>query len=218
MEEKKKSRDQEIKKEVEQMVSEKKTQKEMEGIEKSVPLVHVTLHVVSRKNTHELKANKRIKDQIDAAMREFMAPIQSGNKMAKRLSLPSNAYIRWNVEIAALPRGLRAYEGHIPIMVSVTGVPKIMEKLHTDVMEEITNILFKEVRANSGASKEIATALGYDTDKPAKFHIYLPDQVRVRASASPSDLGDCDCDCDCYDPPPVWVQGGWSKGCNSWPW
>jgi hypothetical protein len=207
-------RKQEIKKGGARMESEKIEKSEMNGKDLSVPLVHVTMHIVSRRNTHELKADESIKGQVDVAMKELMQKVQSGNKLAKRLSIPSDAHIQWNVEIAALPKGLSAYEGHIPIMVSVAGVPKIMEKLRTEVMEEATNLLFKEIRAHSGASRDVAKALGYDTDKPTKFHVYLPHQVRVRASATRSDFGDCDCDCDCdcYDPPPVWVQGGWSKG------
>jgi hypothetical protein len=187
---------------------------EMQGKKKSVPLVYVTMHVVSRRNTYELKADKKVMGQVDVAMRGLMKKVQSGDKLAKRLSIPSDARVKWNLEIAALPKGLSAYEGHIPIMVSVAGVPKIMEKLRTDVMEEATNLLFKEIREHAGASTEVAKALGYDTDKPAKFHVYLPHQVRVNASAARGDFGDCDCDCecDCYDAPPVWVQGGWSKG------
>jgi hypothetical protein len=200
------------------MECEKKIPDEMKGKETSVPLINVTMHVVSRKSTQELKADKCIKGHVDAALKGLMTKVTSSDKLAKRLSIPSNAHIKWNVEIAALPKGLHAYEGHIPIMISVTGIPKIMETLHGDVMEEITNTLFEEIRAHSGASTDVAKALGYDTDKPAKFHIYLPDQVRVRESAHAQACGDCDCDCDCECQPPVWLQGGWSKGCSSWPW
>jgi hypothetical protein len=186
----------------------------MKGKEASRELIHVTMHVVSRKATEELRADKHIERQVDAALRDLMHPVQSGKELARRLSLPSAAHVQWSVEIAALRKGVHTHEGHIPIMVSVAGVPGIMEKLRPEVVEEVTNVLFKEIRKGSYASKDLAKALGYDADKPANFHLYLPHEVRVRGSAGPIDYGDGDDDDDDdggYESP-VWVEGGWSKG------
>ena len=174
--------------------------------------IHVTMHIASRKKVNELKADKQVQQQVDAALKALMHPVKSGEELARRLALPSNVPIKWGVEIAALKEGLHTHEGHIPIMVSVAGVPNIMEKLRPEVLEEVSNMLFKEIRKDAGPSKELAKALGYNTEKPAKFHIYLPHQVQVRGPAHPGAGGDDG------DGSPVWVQGGWSKGCSSWPW
>lgn len=190
----------------------------MKSAEQGKELILVTMHIVSRKTTEELRANKQIQKQVDAALRELMQPVQSGKELARRLSLPPYVHIRWNVEIAALKEGFHTHEGHIPIMVSVAGVPNIMKKLQPKMVEEVTNILFREIRKESDSSKELAKALGYDEDKPAKLHLYLPNQVRVRGPALPAGGDGDDGDGDGGDAPPVWVEGGWSKGCSSWPW
>jgi hypothetical protein len=193
----------------------------MKSDEQRKEFIHVTMHVASRKTAEELRGNKQIQSQVDAALRELMHPVQSGEKLARRLSLPPHVHIQWSVEIAALKEGFHTHEGHIPIMVSVAGVPNIMKKLQPEMVEEVTNILFNEIRKESSSSRELAKALGYDDDKPAKLHLYLPHQVRVRGSALPAGYGDGDGDGDGDGGdggPPVWLEGGWSKGCSSWPW
>jgi hypothetical protein len=180
--------------------------------------IHVTMHIVSRKKAEALKADRHIHTHANEALKALMHPIESGEELAKRLSLPANVPIKWNVEIAALHDGFHTHEDHIPIMISVAGVPNLMERLRPEVMEEVTNIIFKEIRHKQAqSSKELATALGYHTDKPTKFHLYLPHQVRVRGPARP-DAAQGDGDGDGDGGPPVWAQGGWSKGCSSWPW
>jgi hypothetical protein len=176
--------------------------------------IHVTMHIVSRKKAEELKADKKIHNQIDAAFKTLMHPVQCGEELARRLSLPAHVPLKWDVEIAAMPEGFHTHQGHIPIMVSVQGVPDLMERLRPEVVEEVTNILFKEIR-NAHSTAKLAKALGYDTEKPSKFHVYLPHQVRVRGPVQ-TNGGDGDGDGD--GGPPVWVEGGWSKGCSSWPW
>jgi hypothetical protein len=183
---------------------------------RNVSVAHVTMHVVSRKTTYELKTDRSIKRIVDAALRDIMQPILSGDKLAEILSIPSGIDIQWNVELVAFKKGFHVDNGDIPIMVSIWGVPSLMEKLHGAMMEEATSQLFKEINGQSDASREVATALGYDVNKAAKFRVFLPDQVQA-LTPIPADLGDCDCDCDC-DCSPVWAEGGWAKGCSSWPW
>jgi hypothetical protein len=173
---------------------------------KDTESIHVTMHIVSRKSHDDLKKDQRIHDKVDAALNELMQPLKSGGELAKRLSLPANVPIQWDVEIAALKEGFQSLEGHIPIMVSVAGIPKIMDKLQPEVIEEVTNMIFKEIRKDGQRSKELAKTLGYETEKPAKFHMYLPHQVKLRGPVQPEMHGDGD-DGD-----------GWGKGCNSWPW
>ena len=186
----------------------------MDAKESGKELIHVTMHIVSRKTTEELKADKQIERQVDAALKDLMLSVQSGEKLARRLSLPADVHVQWSVEIAALQKGFHTHEDHIPVMVSAAGIPNMMEKLSPELVEEATNVLFKEIRKDSYASKDLAKSLGYDTEKPTNFHLYLPHEVRVRGSASPADYGDG----DDGEGPPIWVQGGWSKGCSSWPW
>ncbi len=176
-------------------------------------VISVTLHVFSRKSKQKLKIDKSIKGQVHAALKDLMEKVSRNDKLAKRLSIPSDTPVKWNVEITAIAKGFITFEGHIPMMVSVAGIPKIMENLHGEVMEEATNALFDAVRAHPGASRDLAKALGYETDKPVKFRVYLPDQLRVRESANGLAIGDCDCDCDCpsYDCD-CYDCGGWSKG------
>jgi len=178
--------------------------------------IHVTMHIASRKSVDELKRDHQIQHQVDGALKALMQPVKSGEQLAKRLALPAHVPIKWDVEIAAAKQGFHTHEGHIPIMVSVAGVPTIMEKLRGDVIEEITNMLFKELRKDGEHSKTLAKSLGYETEKPHQFHVYLPAQVKVRGPAQPGAYGDGDGDGD--GGPGVWVQGGWSKGCSSWPW
>lgn len=170
--------------------------------------IHVTMHVLSRKSANDLNTDKQIQRKVDAALNELMQPIKSGRQLSERLSLPADVPIRWNVRIAALNEGFKALQGHIPVMVSVGGVPGIMEKLRPEVLEEVTNIIFNEMRKETAKSKELATTLGYQTEKPAKFHLYLPHQVNLRSPAQGGMQGDGD----------VGISGGWAKGCSSWPW
>jgi len=186
-------------------------------------IISVTLHVFSRQSRMELNINRSIREHVRNALKDLMDIVSNSDNLTKRLLIPSDVPVKWNIEITVMPKGLNTFEGHIPMMVSVAGIPKIMENLRGEVMEEVTNTLFDVVRTHPKASRELAETLGYHTDKPMKFHVYLPDQLRVRDSADSLDMGDCDCDChdcdchdcwdcDCYD------CGGWSKGCNSWPW
>jgi hypothetical protein len=168
--------------------------------------IHVTMHVLSRKSAKELQNDQSIQKKVDAAFNELMHPIESGGEVAKRLALPADVPIKWDVKVAALNEGFSSLEGHIPVMVSVAGVPAIMEKLQPDVVEEVTNVLFKEIRKDGQQSKSLAQTLGYETEKPTKFHLYLPHQVKMRGPADPALHGDGD-DGD-----------GWGKGCSSWPW
>ena len=179
--------------------------------------VHVTMHILSRRSDKELRDNKEIYALADATFKGLMHPLKSQHRLAARLSLPDNLPVKWDVQIAAKREGVDIYEGHIPVMVSVSGRPGLMELLKPDAVEEITNTIFKEIR-DVGPSKPFARALGYSTESPSKFHLYLPHQVRVRGGARPdAPYGDGDGDGG-GEPPPVWVQGGWSKGCSSWPW
>jgi hypothetical protein len=166
--------------------------------------IHVTMHLLARHKAETLAADKDLHRHVDTAMRSLMHPISSGEELAKRLELPANVPIEWEIKVFALPADFQSQQGHIPVMISVEGVPNLMERLRPEVLEETTNIVFKEIR-NTHASKDLAKALGYETEKPSKFHIYLPHQIRVRSPAQPVG-GDGD-DGD-----------GWGKGCNSWPW
>lgn len=170
--------------------------------------IHVTMHVLSRKSANDLNTDKQIHRKVDAALNELMQPIKSGRQLSERLSLPADVPIKWNVRVAALNEGFKALEGHIPVMVSVGGVPGIMERLRPGVLEEVTNIIFNEMRKETAKSKELATTLGYHPEKPAKFHLYLPHQVKLRGPAQAGMQGDGD----------VGVGDGWGKGCSSWPW
>jgi hypothetical protein len=174
----------------------------MEEVDKEQ--IHVTMHILARHKAEVLAADKDLHLRVDTAMRMLMQPIRSGKELAARLALPAEVPIEWQVKVFALPEDFKSQQGHIPIMISVEGVPNLMERLRPEVMEEITNIIFKEIR-NTHASRDLATALGYETEKPLKFHIYLPHQIRVRGPAEHAG-GDGD-DGD-----------GWGKGCNSWPW
>lgn len=182
--------------------------------------IHVTMYIASRKSVNELKKDQQIQHQVDRALETLMQPVKSGEELARRLSLPTNVPVRWNVEIAAVKQGFRSHEGHIPVMVSVAGVPNIMENLRGDVVEEITNILFRELRKGSEHSNALARSLGYETEKQHRFHLYLPSQVKVRGPVERSSYGDGDGDGDGGGDsgPPIWAEGGWSKGCSSWPW
>jgi len=173
---------------------------------KDTESIHVTMHIVSRKNHDELKKDQLIHEKVDSALNELMHPLKSGGELARRLSLPAEVPIKWDVQIAALREGFDSLEGHIPIMVSLAGVPNIMDKLQPEVIEEVTNIIFQEIRKDGQRSRDLATTLGYDTEKPAKFHMLLPHQVKMRGPAQPELHGDGD-DGD-----------GWGKGCHSWPW
>lgn len=170
--------------------------------------IHVTMHVLSRQTADALNTDAKIRDKVDAALNELMQPVKNGAELAKRLSLPAHVPIQWDVRIAALNEGFKALEGHIPIMVSLGGVPSLMEKLSPQVVEEVTNLIFAQLTRKSTQSQELATTLGYETDKPARFHLYLPQQVNLRAPATglQGDGGD------------VGASGSWSKGCSSWPW
>jgi hypothetical protein len=182
--------------------------------------VHVTMHILSRRSAKELRDDKEIHALANKTFKSLMRPFKSRGRVAARLSLPEDMPVKWDVEIAARREGVDVYEGHIPIMVSVSGKPGLMEMLNPEAVEEITNTVFKEIR-DIDPSRPFARALGYSTEGPAKFHMYLPHQVRVRGRANPEAPygdGDGDGDGDGSQPPPVWVQGGWSKGCDSWPW
>jgi hypothetical protein len=180
--------------------------------------VHVTMHVLSRRSKGELHRNKEIHALANATFKSLMRPLKGQGRLAARLSLPEKIEVKWDVEIAATKKGFDAYKGHIPIMVSVSGKPGLMELLKPEAVEEITSAVFREIREVE-PSKPFARALGYSTEDKAKFHLYLPHQVRVRGRAMPGpSAGDGDGDGDGGQPPPVWVQGGWSKGCSSWPW
>lgn len=170
--------------------------------------IHVTMHVLSRQTADVLNKDQTIRAKVDAALKELMQPVKNGADLATRLSLPANVPIQWDVRVAALNEGFKGLEGHIPVMVSLGGVPSLMEKLRPQVVEEVTNLIFAQMTKESSQSKELATTLGYETDKPAQFHLYLPQQVNLRAPATglQGDGGD------------VGVSGSWSKGCSSWPW
>lgn len=173
--------------------------------------IHVTLHILSRKSHSELSADKQIHKKVDTAINELMQPIKSGGQLAQRLSLPANVPVEWNTKINAMDRGFKALEGHIPVMVSVGGVPSIMEKLRPELVEEVTNLIFKEMRKETTQSKDLARTLGYETEKPTKFHLFLPHQVNLHPPAQAGLHGDGG---------DVTVGGGgsWAKGCSSWPW
>jgi len=193
----------------------KKDKKEEGQMQDQKKMISVTLHVFSTKTRQKLKIDKNLKSQVDTAVKDIMKKVSSSDNLAKRLSIPSDTPVKWNVEITAIAKGLITFEGHIPMMVSVAGIPKIMENLHGAVMEEVTNTLFDAVRAHPSVSKDVAKALVYDTHKPVKFRVYLPDQLRVRESARGLTIGDCDCDCDCDCPSydcDCYDCGGWSKG------
>lgn len=183
--------------------------------------VRVTMHVLSRRTEEEIKKNKEIKGLANATFKSLMQPTPNQRRLAARLSLPDDVNIAWDVQIAARKEGVEVFEGHIPIMVSVSGKSALMEQLNPQAVEEITDTIFREIR-DTGPSKPFARALGYDTEKPAKFHMYLPHQVRVRGRAQgggpPGSYGDGDGDGGDGGDVSAWVQGGWSKGCNSWPW
>jgi hypothetical protein len=172
--------------------------------------IHVTMHVLSRKNATDLKADQAIQRKVDVAMHELMQPVKTGGELAKRLALPASVPVKWDVKIAALNEGFKSLEGHIPVMVSIGGVPNVMEKLRPEMIEEVTNLIFKEMRKETTQSKDLAKTLGYETEKPAKFHLYMPHQVRMRGPAPAHLQGDGDGDGG--------VSGSWSKGCSSWPW
>ena len=171
--------------------------------------IHVTMHVLSRKSADDLKTDQQIHRKVDAALSELMQPIKSGGQLAEKHSLPANAPIKWDVKISALNEGFKSLEGHIPVMVAVGGMPEVMQKLRPEVVEEVTNLIFKEMRKETAKSKELAKALGYETEKPAKFHLYLPHQVNLRGPVQAGMHGDGG---------DVGVSGSWSKGCSSWPW
>jgi|GEM_PF-4290540 len=178
--------------------------------------VKVTMHILSRKSEEEIRKNKELHGLANATFKSLMNPTPHQRRIHARLSLPEQVDISWDVQIAARKEGVEALEGHIPIMVSVSGKAGLMEHLNPQAMEEITDTIFREIR-ETGPSKPFARALGYETEKPAKFHLYLPHQVRVRGhapGAGPDAYGDGDGDGDVS----AWVQGGWSKGCSSWPW
>lgn len=180
--------------------------------------LNVTMHVLSRRSEEEIRKNKEIHALANATFNALMRPMPNQRRIAARLSLPENVDIKWDVQIAARKEGVDVLEGHIPIMVSVAGGPGVMEQLNPQAVEEITDTIFREIR-ETGPSKPFARALGYDTERPAKFHMYLPHQVRVRGrqDGGPHAMGDGDGDGSGGDVS-VWAQGGWSKGCNSWPW
>src|SRR4051812_19641206 len=94
--------------------------------------IHVTMHIASRKSVEELKKDRQIHTQVDGALKALMHPLKSGEQVAKRLSLPANVPIKWDVEIAAAKQGFHSHEGHIPVMVSVAGLPNIMSTLRGD--------------------------------------------------------------------------------------
>lgn len=186
--------------------------------------VRVTMHVLSRRSEEEIRKNKELYGLANATFKSLMQPMPTQRRIAARLSLPENVDIKWDVQIAARKKGVEAFEGHIPIMVSVSGQPGLMEQLNPQAVEEITDTIFREIR-DTGPSKPFARALGYDIEKPHKFHMYLPHQVRVRGRAQgggpPGTYGDGDGDGgDGGDGGDVvaWLEGGWSKGCSSWPW
>jgi hypothetical protein len=200
----------------------KKEKKERESGSDSI---HVTMHIVSRRKREDHRRDfglKGLAKCAESGLREVLQPIQNGEVLAKKLGLPHPVPVKWNIEVVALREGLKPLQNHIPVMVSVAGVPNLMERLKPELLEEITNILFKEIR-NVETSREFAEELGYDTDKPAKFHVYLPNQVKLRGPARPQHAQG-DGDGDGSPPPsgdygpPVWLEGGWSKGCSSWPW
>lgn len=179
--------------------------------------LHVTMHVLARREIGEVKRDRSIKELAQTAFESLMKSSPGHQRVAKKLSLPDDTAVRFDVEVAGRRDGVKEYEGHIPVMVGVTGKPGLMEQLTPDAMEEIANTVFKEIRDVEPSTK-FAEALGYDTSKGAKFHIYLPHQVRLRGPAQGGrPYGDGDGDGDGGDVV-AWAQGGWSKGCNSWPW
>lgn len=179
--------------------------------------IHVTMHVVSRKNADDLSIDQQIHSKVDAVVNKLMEPVRNGRQLAERLSLPANVPILWDVKIAAVDDGFHALQDQVPVMVSVGGVPSIMEKLRPEVVEEITNLIFNEIRKETTETKELATALGYQTDKPAKFHVCLPQQLKSRSPAQAAMHGDGDGDTG-GDLGDFGGGGGWAKGCHNWPW
>jgi hypothetical protein len=171
--------------------------------------IHVTMHVVSRKNADDLSKDQQIHQKVDTALKELMQPVKNGGDLAKRLSLPADVPISWDVKIAALNEGFKALDGHIPVMVSLGGIPSIMEKLRPELVEEVTNLIFNQMRKENTQSKDLAKTLGYETEKPTKFHLYLPHQVNLRGPVQAGMHGDGG---------DVGVSGSWGKGCSSWPW
>lgn len=181
--------------------------------------IHVTMHVVSRRNARDLTTDKQIHSKVKAVMNKLMEPVRNGRQLAKRLSLPANVPIQWDVKVAAVDDGFRTPQDQVPVMVSVGGVPSIMEKLRPEVVEEITNLVFSEIRKETTDAEELAATLGYRTEKPAKFHLYLPQQLKSRSPAQAAMHGDGDGDTGGdIGGDFVGGGGGWAKGCQNWPW
>jgi hypothetical protein len=181
--------------------------------------IHVTMHVVSRKNADDLDTDKQIQSKVDALVSRLMDPVRNGRQLAERLSLPADVPIQWNVKVAAVNDGFRAPQGEVPVMISVGGVPGIMEKLRPQIAEEITNLIFNEIRKETIEAKELATAIGYQTGEAAKFHFYLPQLLKSQSPAQTAMYGDGDVGGDTGgDIGDFGGGGGWAKGCHNWPW
>jgi hypothetical protein len=181
--------------------------------------IHVTMHVISRKNARDLGNDSEIHGKVEAVMNKLMEPIRNGRQLANRLCLPANVPIEWDVRVAAVLDGFRAPHDQVPVMLSVGGVPSIMEKLLPDVAEEMTNLIFNEIRKETTDTRELAAMLGYESQKPAKFQLCLPQHLKSRSPAAMYGDGDGDGGGNTGgDFGDFGGGGGWAKGCNNWPW